>query len=96
MIDEWGYPGVGVVIAPTPWRVHTAVMLDYSECGPAGEPRVIHVETETAQPGTRVLAPNFAAFITLRRVTSNDLDGRSRRMKFRRISLTRPPSRRYL
>jgi hypothetical protein len=63
MIREWGYPEVGIVIAPTPWGGHDAVMLDYSECGPAGEPRVIHVETEAARPRVRVLATDFAAFL---------------------------------
>jgi SMI1 / KNR4 family (SUKH-1) len=63
MIQEWGYPASGVIIAPTPSGGHDAVMLDYSDCGPTGEPRVIHVETETAVPRVRVLSPNFAAFV---------------------------------
>ena len=63
MIREWYYPDVGVVIAPTPSAGHTTVMLDYSECGPTGEPRVIHVETEDAQPRVLVLAPDFATFV---------------------------------
>jgi hypothetical protein len=63
MIREWGYPEVGIVIAPTPWGGHDAVMLDYSQCGSSGEPRVIHVETEAAKPRVRVLAPDFAAFL---------------------------------
>jgi len=62
MVREWGYPPVGVLIAPTPSGGHDAVMLDYSRCGPAGEPRVIHVETECAEPRVRVLAPDFATF----------------------------------
>lgn len=60
---EWGYPDVGVVIAPTPSGGHDAVLLDYSESGPAGEPRVIHVEAEDTKPRVRVLAPDFAAFV---------------------------------
>jgi len=63
MIREWGYPAVGVVIAPTPSGGHDAVMLDFSECGPAGEPRVIHVETESGEPRVRVLSPDFASFV---------------------------------
>jgi hypothetical protein len=63
MIKEWEYPAVGIVIAPTPSAGHDTIMLDYSECGPTGEPRVIHVETECAPTRVRVLAPDFAAFV---------------------------------
>ena len=31
-------------------------------CGPQGEPRVIHVETEGGEPHVTVLAPDFASF----------------------------------
>ena len=61
-IREWGFPDVGVVIAPTPSGGHDAVLLDYRECGPAGEPRVIHVETEGGGSVLTVLAPDFASF----------------------------------
>lgn len=63
MIREWGYPEAGVVIAPTPSGGHEAVMMDYSECGPAGEPRVVHVETEGGAPAVTVLAPDFVSFV---------------------------------
>jgi hypothetical protein len=40
------------------------VKLGYSECGRAGEPRVIHVETETAgAPEVLILAPDFECFL---------------------------------
>lgn len=65
MIEEWGYPDVGVVIGYTPSAGHEAVMLDYSQCGEQGEPRVIYVDTETAdgEPHIVVLASDFAAFV---------------------------------
>ena len=40
-------------------------MLDYSECGKEGEPKVVHIdtETETGEPKVTVLAQDFAIFI---------------------------------
>jgi hypothetical protein len=63
LIAEWGYPNVGVVISSDG---HTAFMLDYSECGPQGEPRVIWVDVETGgrDPEVIVLAPDFATFLS--------------------------------
>jgi hypothetical protein len=63
MIEEWGYPDVGIVIGQTPSAGHDGMMLDYRECGPRGEPRVIHVDTEADEPAILVLAPNFEAFV---------------------------------
>ena len=63
MIREWGYPSAGVVIAPTPSGGHEAIMLDYSECGPAGVPQAVRVETEGGRPDVTVLAPDFASFV---------------------------------
>jgi hypothetical protein len=67
--DEVHYPEVGLVIGETPSAGHDTFMLDYSECGPQGEPRVIHVETETGDPPqvyvpiVSVLAPDFETFL---------------------------------
>ncbi len=59
LIDEWEYPNTGVVIS---CEGHTAFMLDYSLCGPQGEPSVVYVDTD---PELEVipLAADFATFI---------------------------------
>jgi hypothetical protein len=63
LIGEWDYPDVGVVISSDG---HTAFMLDYSQCGPVGEPRVIWVDTGTdsGSAGVSILAPDFASFLS--------------------------------
>jgi hypothetical protein len=63
MIQEWGYPDVGIFIGQTPSAGHDGIMLDYSECGRDGEPRVIHVEVEGDEPQVQVLAPNLESFL---------------------------------
>ena len=63
MIQEWGYPDVGIFIGQTPSAGHDGIMLDYTECGRDGEPRVIHVETESDEPQIQILAPNLETFL---------------------------------
>ena len=62
MIEDWGYPDIGVVICDCPSAGHDLVMLDYRACGRDGEPEVIHVDQEDDYEIT-FLADNFEAFI---------------------------------
>ncbi|MHB9022613.1 MAG: SMI1/KNR4 family protein [Armatimonadota bacterium] len=65
LINEWGYPEIGIVIGETPSAGHEAIMLDYSLCGPQGEPQVIYVDTTAANSEMTivVLASSFGAFM---------------------------------
>ncbi|PPK90180.1 SUKH superfamily protein [Kineococcus xinjiangensis] len=60
MIPEWDYPDVGVVICSTPSAGHDTVMLDYSDCGPKGEPAVVYVDEDRVP---RRVADDFAEFL---------------------------------
>ena len=62
MMDEWGYPPIGVYFADTPSAGHEMLAFDYRECGPEGEPTVVHVDQEGDYRVTLV-APDFATFI---------------------------------
>lgn len=61
-ITEWGYPDVGVAICDCPSGGHDMIFLDYSDCGPDGEPCVIHIDQESNYEIT-YLADNFEDFI---------------------------------
>ena len=61
LIEEWGYPNVGVVFSS---NGPTAFMLDYSECDIDGEPRVIYVHVDPGSaPNVILLADDFDGFL---------------------------------
>jgi hypothetical protein len=62
MIDEWGYPPIGIYFADCPSAGHDMLCLDYSSCGPTGEPRVVHVDQELDYTVTHV-ADTFEQFV---------------------------------
>jgi hypothetical protein len=59
MIEEWGYPNIGICICDCPSAGHDMIMLDYRK---NGEPEVIHVDQELDYKIT-FLAENFETFI---------------------------------
>ncbi|MFJ6570664.1 SMI1/KNR4 family protein [Streptomyces sp. NPDC091292] len=60
LISEWEYPPIGVVICDTPSAGHDTVMLDYSECGPSGEPSVAYIDEDRIP---RRVADSFQDFL---------------------------------
>ena len=57
------YPAIGLSICDTPSGGHDAVMLDYSLCGPQGQPRVVHAEQGCTASQVTLLAPDFETFV---------------------------------
>ena len=70
MIEEWGYPEIGICICDCPSAGHDMIMLDYSKCGKDGEPEVVHVDQESDYKKT-FLAKDFETFI--RGLVSSDV-----------------------
>ena len=62
MIEEWGYPDIGIAICDCPSAGHDMVFLDYRECGPHGEPGVVHIDQEDDYLITP-LADTFEEFV---------------------------------
>ncbi len=67
MIEEWGYPDIGVAIADCPSAGHDMIFLDYRKCGrhmERGEPEVVHIDQEFDYKIT-FLAKNFEEFVRM-------------------------------
>jgi predicted DNA-binding WGR domain protein len=62
MQEEWGYPPIGICVCTCPSAGHDMIMLDYRQCGPEGEPEVVHVDQERDYAVT-FLARDFEAFV---------------------------------
>jgi tetratricopeptide (TPR) repeat protein len=62
MIEEWGYPDIGIAICECPSAGHDMIFLDYRLCGPQGEPEVVHIDQEQDYEIT-LLADDFESFI---------------------------------
>jgi hypothetical protein len=61
-IEQWEYPAIGIYFADCPSAGHDIFCLDYRDCGPAGEPTVVHVDQEFDYRITFV-ANDFESFI---------------------------------
>jgi hypothetical protein len=59
LIEEWGYPDVGIVISSDG---HTAFLLDYSKAAADDEPRVLWVDADQPRANA-VLARTFGEFL---------------------------------
>lgn len=59
---QWGYPEIGIYFADCPSGGHDLLALDYRDCDPKGEPKVVHVDQEWDYKITLV-ANDFSSFI---------------------------------
>jgi len=70
LVEEWGYPAIGVYFADCPSAGHDMIAFDYRGCGPDGEPCVVHVDQEVGYRIT-ILAPDFVSFVQALRPASD-------------------------
>lgn len=68
MIQEWGYPDIGVVFAATPSGGHDALMLNYTNADSVSEPSVVYIDEDRVP---RQVAVTFSDFLS--RLTDCDL-----------------------
>ena len=62
-VDVWrAIRALDIYFADTPSAGHDLLALDYRECGPGGEPRVVHVDQEAGHVVTP-MAPSFGDFL---------------------------------
>lgn len=74
MINEWGYPAIGIYFADCPSAGHDMICMDYRKNGKDGEPEIIHIDQEGNYKIT-FLAQDFETFIKgLVETSSFDLD----------------------
>ena len=71
-ISKWEYPPIGVVVADTISGGHDMIFLDYRECGPTGEPKVVRVDQEGDYSIT-FLADSFGDFIKQLYISIEDI-----------------------
>lgn len=62
MIEEWGYPEIGIYFADCPSGGHDMICFDYRKNGKNGEPEIVHVDQEDGYKIT-FLARDFATFV---------------------------------
>ena len=71
-ISKWEYPPIGVVVADTISGGHDMIFLDYRECGPTDEPKVVRVDQEGDYSIT-LLADSFGDFIKQLYISIEDI-----------------------
>ena len=71
-MSKWEYPPIGVVVADTISGGHDMIFLDYRECGPTDEPKVVRVDQEGDYSIT-LLADSFGDFIKQLYISIEDI-----------------------